>query len=542
MPFKCVFLTGGVVSSLGKGLTAASLALLLERQGLKVSMLKLDPYLNVDPGTMNPYEHGEVYVTDDGMETDLDLGHYHRFSSVHLSQYSTATSGQIYARVIKKEREGHYLGCTVQVIPHITNEIIEVILESTRETHPDVLLVEIGGTVGDIESLPFLEAIRQFRYEHAERCLNIHMTYVPYLKSAGEVKTKPTQHSVQCLRSIGITPDAILCRSESPLSPEVKKKISLFGHVPNNAVFNVIDVKHSIYEMPLMLAQENISTFIMEKLDLQAKQKEDLSDWKILVDRLRNPIPHHVRIGVVGKYVQHKDAYKSVFESITHAALSLNCSAEIIPLDSENPDIYETLRTCDGCLVPGGFGSRGWEGKIKAARTCREHNIPYFGICLGMQVLAVEFARHVLHLPHANSTEMDPDTPDPIICMMDGQGEHIAKGGTMRLGAYPCVLKEGSRVHKAYGQHKITERHRHRYELNPHYIQQLEKHGLRIVGESPEQTLCEIIEITDHPWMIGVQFHPEFLSKLIAPHPLFTGFIEAALAHSQANHHVTQPL
>ncbi|CED80623.1 CTP synthetase [Chlamydia abortus] len=532
MSFKCIFLTGGVVSSLGKGLTAASLALLLERQGLKVAMLKLDPYLNVDPGTMNPYEHGEVYVTNDGIETDLDLGHYHRFSSVNLSRYSTATSGQIYARVIKKERDGLYLGSTVQVIPHITNEIIEVILECAKENHPDVLIVEIGGTVGDIESLPFLEAIRQFRYEHAEDCFSIHMTYVPYLQAAGEVKTKPTQHSVQSLRSIGIIPDAILCRSEAPLSSEVKKKISLFCNVPSTAVFNVVDVKHSIYEMPLMLSQEKISTFITEKLGLFTK-KEDLSDWEMLVERLRHPLPNKIRLGLVGKYVQHKDAYKSVFESITHAALSLNCSVELFPLDSDDPHFLETLELCDGCLVPGGFGSRGWEGKIIAAKLCRERGIPYFGICLGMQVLVVEYARHVLHLEHANSTEMDKDTPDPVICMLDWQASLIATGGTMRLGAYPCALSPGSKVYAMYGQPEIMERHRHRYEVNFNYIQQLKDHGLDIVGTCPEQGLCEIVEIKDHPWMIGVQFHPEFLSKLIKPHPLFVGFIEAALLHSR---------
>ncbi|MEF9497054.1 CTP synthase [Chlamydia sp. 04-14] len=537
MPFKCIFLTGGVVSSLGKGLTAASLALLLERQNLKVAMLKLDPYLNVDPGTMNPYEHGEVYVTNDGIETDLDLGHYHRFSSVNLSKYSTATSGQIYARVIKREREGFYLGSTVQVIPHITNEIIEVILECAKENQPDVLIVEIGGTVGDIESLPFLEAIRQFRYEHADNCFSIHMTYVPYLRAAGEVKTKPTQHSVQSLRSIGIIPDAILCRSETPLSSEVKKKISLFCNVPNNAVFNVIDVEHSIYEMPLMLSQEKISTFITEKLGLFTKQ-EDLSDWKILIERLRNPLPNKVRIGLVGKYVQHKDAYKSVFESITHAALSLNYSVEILPLDSDDPHFLETLEQCDGCLVPGGFGARGWEGKIKAAKLCRERGIPYFGICLGMQVLVVEYARNVMHLEQANSTEMDKDTPDPVICMMDGQASLVATGGTMRLGAYPCTLSPGTKVYEAYGKSEIMERHRHRYEVNFNYVQQLKNHGLNIVGTCPQQGLCEIVEIEDHPWMVGVQFHPEFLSKLIAPHPLFVGFIQAAILYSRNKSYV----
>ncbi|AAD18389.1 CTP synthetase [Chlamydia pneumoniae TW-183] len=537
MPFKCIFLTGGVVSSLGKGLTAASLALILERQRLNVAMLKLDPYLNVDPGTMNPFEHGEIYVTDDGVETDLDLGHYHRFSSAALSRHSSATSGQIYARVIKREREGDYLGSTVQVIPHITNEIIQVILDAAKEHSPDVLIVEIGGTIGDIESLPFLEAIRQFRYDHSEDCLNIHMTYVPYLQAADEVKSKPTQHSVQTLRGIGIIPDAILCRSEKPLTQEVKSKISLFCNVPNRAVFNVIDVKHTIYEMPLMLAQEKIANFIGEKLKL-ATVPENLDDWKVLVNQLSQDLPK-VKIGVVGKYVQHRDAYKSIFEALTHAALRLGHAAEIIPIDAEDENLTMELSQCDACLVPGGFGVRGWEGKIAAAKFCREQGIPYFGICLGMQVLVVEYARNVLNLDQANSLEMDPNTPHPIVYVMEGQDPLVATGGTMRLGAYPCLLKPGSKAHKAYNESSlIQERHRHRYEVNPDYIQSLEDHGLRIVGTCPPQGLCEIIEVSDHPWMIGVQFHPEFVSKLISPHPLFIAFIEAALVYSKDASHV----
>ncbi|ANH78989.1 CTP synthase [Candidatus Chlamydia sanziniae] len=537
MPFKCLFLTGGVVSSLGKGLTAAALALLLERQGLKVAMLKLDPYLNVDPGTMNPFEHGEIYVTDDGIEADLDLGHYHRFSSVVLSKYSTATSGQIYARVIKKEREGYYLGSTVQVIPHITNEIMQVILDCVQEPATDVLIVEIGGTVGDIESLPFLEAIRQFRYEYPEDCLNLHMTYVPYLKAAREVKTKPTQHSVQTLRSIGIIPDVILCRSEEALSSEVKSKISLFCNVPSNAVFNVVDVRATIYEMPLILSQEHIARFIGQKLKLNV-QPEDLTDWKILVDRLSQPLPK-VYIGIVGKYLQHRDAYKSIFEALTHAVLSLNYSIEILPIDAEDPNLSQILAQCDGCLVPGGFGARGWEGKISAARFCREHRVPYFGICLGMQVLIIEYARNVLHLSRANSTEMEKETPDPVVCMMEGQDPLLATGGTMRLGSYPCRLVPESKVWKAYGQvNEIYERHRHRYEVNPTYIKCLATQGLHVVGICPHQELCEIVEVEDHPWMVGVQFHPEFISKLIKPHPLFIRFIQEALVYSKAKAHV----
>ncbi|WP_201456942.1 CTP synthase [Chlamydia sp. 17-3921] len=537
MPFKCIFLTGGVVSSLGKGLTAASLALLLERQQLKVAMLKLDPYFNVDPGTMNPFEHGEIYVTEDGMEADLDLGHYHRFSSAELSKYSTATSGQIYASVIKKEREGYYLGSTVQVIPHITNEIIKVISTCAEKHSPHVLIVEIGGTIGDIESLPFLEAIRQFRHEHSADCFSIHMTYVPYLAAAGEVKTKPTQHSVQTLRGIGIIPDAIICRSEKALSSEVKAKIGLFCNVSKEAVFNVVDVQHSIYELPLILSEEKITSFISQKLKLETAIG-DLSDWEILVSRLSQSLPK-VRIGVVGKYVQHRDAYKSIYEALTHAALSLNYAIETIPIDAEDPNLCAILEQCDGCLVPGGFGCRGWEGKISAAKFCREHNVPYFGICLGMQVLVVEYARNVLNLLCADSTEMNKDTPDPIICIIDGQDSLLATGGTMRLGAYPCKLKPQSKVYRAYKEASlIQERHRHRYELNSDYIHSLENHGLKIVGTCPTQNLCEIVEVENHPWMIGVQFHPEFISKLIAPHPLFVGFIQAALINSRNQNYV----
>ncbi|AAF39308.1 CTP synthetase [Chlamydia muridarum str. Nigg] len=530
MSFKSIFLTGGVVSSLGKGLTAASLALLLERQGLKVAMLKLDPYLNVDPGTMNPYEHGEVYVTDDGVETDLDLGHYHRFSSVQLSKHSTATSGQIYTRVITKERNGEFLGSTVQVIPHVTNEIINVIQACAEHHKPDVLIIEIGGTIGDIESLPFLEAVRQFRCEHPQDCLSIHMTYVPYLKSAKEIKTKPTQHSVQNLRSIGISPDVILCRSEVSLSSEVKRKISLFCNVPENAVFNAIDLENSIYEMPLLLARENIVDFLLSKFGFSPKSL-DLTDWQNLVTTLCDGNRHLVRIGLVGKYLEHKDAYKSVFESLSHASIPANCSLEIVPISPESEALTNQLSQCDGCLIPGGFGTRSWEGKIAAARYCRDNNIPCFGICLGMQALVVEYARYALSLPLANSLEMDPNTPDPVVCMMQGQDTMI-KGGTMRLGAYPCQITPKSLAFEAYKTDLVQERHRHRYEVNPAYVDLLQKNGLRIVGVCPQGDLCEIIEIPNHRWMLGVQFHPEFLSKLAAPHPLFVKFLSAALDYS----------
>lgn len=533
MPFKCLFLTGGVVSSLGKGLTAASLALLLERQNLRVAMLKLDPYLNMDPGTMNPFEHGEVYVTDDGIETDLDLGHYHRFSSVHLSKHSTATSGQIYARVIQKERNGQFLGSTVQVIPHITNEIVQTILDCGTKNNSDVLIVEIGGTVGDIESLPFLEAIRQFCCKNPQNCLNLHMTYIPYLKAAKEVKTKPTQHSVQMLRSIGIMPDAILCRSEEPISEEVKKKISLFCNVADNAVFNIVDAQ-SIYELPLILFEERIAAFISEKLHLSDSQPIDLTDWQDLVLRLNTPLPNKVKIALVGKYIQHMDAYKSILEAITHARLKLHYEAEIITIDSEDPQLLEKLNQCDGCLVPGGFGSRGWEGKISAAQFCRENQIPYFGICLGMQALVVEYARHVLHLDNADSLEMNPEAHHPIVCTMEGQASLLETGGTMRIGAYPCVLSlKDSKAFQAYQKVEISERHRHRYEVNPDYLSPLQKSGLKVTGTFSEKQLCEIVEIDNHPWMVGVQFHPEFLSKLVEPHPLFVHFLQAAFNFSK---------
>lgn len=535
MPVKCLFLTGGVVSSLGKGLTSASLALLLERQGVKVGMLKLDPYLNMDPGTMNPFEHGEVYVTDDGMETDLDLGHYHRFSSVYLSQYSTATSGQIYSRVIQKERDGYFLGSTVQVVPHVTQEIIRVILDCGEATKCDVLIVEVGGTVGDIESLPFLEAIRLFCYQNPGHTLNLHMTYVPFLESAQEFKTKPSQHSIQNLRSLGIMPDSILCRSHKPFSIDIKKKISLFCNVPETAIFNIVDTQHSIYELPLILSKENIAAFISKRLSLP-EQPVDLTDWEILVARLKTEQQKTVKIALVGKYLQHIDAYKSIYEAITHARLQLCCETEIVPIDPDDLNLLDKLSSCDCCLVPGGFGSRGWEGKIRAATYCREHHLPYLGICLGMQALAVEYARSVLHLNQADSTEMNPQTPHPLIRIMSGSCSKSETGGSMRIGAYPCVIDRASKAYQAYQQDTITERHRHRYEVNPEYLSMLNQHGLKTTGVFSEKGLCEIMEVEDHPWMVGVQFHPEFLSKLIQPHPLFIHFLQAALNYAEKNH------
>lgn len=529
---KYIFMSGGVVSSLGKGLTSASIATILESRGLKVAMLKLDPYLNVDPGTMNPFQHGEVYVTDDGAETDLDLGHYFRFTHAHLSKASNATSGQIYDTVIKKERRGDYLGKTVQVIPHVTDEIKQRILNASKiEAGIQVVMVEIGGTIGDIESLPFFEAIRQFRYERPKDCLNIHLTYVPYLKAAGEVKTKPTQHSVQILRGIGIIPDVVLCRCEESLSEEIKDKISLFCNVAKEAVIDEPDVPNSVYEVPIFLHKQGLDERICTLLSLEAK-KADLSHWEAMLNRLYTP-KSKVVIGIVGKYLQHQDAYKCVFEALYHAAIANHVELEIRRFDSEKSSEWDDIETaiggCDGYLVPGGFGERGWMGKILAAKFCRENKIPYLGLCLGMQVLCVEFARHVLGLHDANSTEIDPNTPHPVISLLSEQKGITDLGGTMRLGAYNCIIKPGSKAEKAYGQTLISERHRHRWEFNNLYKERMENHGILFSGYLQDGHLCEITEVKDHPWMVGVQFHPEFKSKPIEPHPLFRDFIAAAI-------------
>lgn len=534
---KYIFITGGVSSSLGKGLTAASIALLLEKKGYKVAMMKLDPYLNVDPGTMSPFQHGEVYVTDDGAETDLDLGHYYRYTHSPLSRASNATSGQIYDAVIKRERRGDYLGTTVQVIPHVTNEIKKRIHEcATQEPDIDVVFVEIGGTVGDIESLPFLEAIRQFRYENASASVFIHLTYAPYLKAAGEIKTKPTQHSVQTLRSIGIVPQIIICRSERPLPEELKNKISLFCDVPKEAVFVAVDVENSIYELPLHMKEQHIDTLICKHLGLEDR-KTHLHEWEEVVASILKP-KGKFKVGVVGKYVQHQDAYKSVFESLQHAAISQGYQIEIESFEAdrilENKAAFNKIKGCDGYLVPGGFGERGWEGKIAVAEYCRENKIPYFGICLGMQVMVVEFARNVLGLKEANSTEIDPATPHPIIALLSEQQNVRNLGGTMRLGAYPCKLEEHSLAHKAYEKLKISERHRHRYEVNNKYVEDLEKAGLSFSGVNTKQKLCEIAEIKKHPWMLGAQFHPEFKSKPTEAHPLFKDFAKAMIHYRKS--------
>lgn len=536
MQTKYIFVTGGVCSSLGKGLTCASIGLLLEKKGLSIALLKLDPYLNVDPGTMSPYQHGEVYVTDDGAETDLDLGHYYRYTNSPLSKLSNATSGQIYNQVIRMERRGDYLGKTVQVIPHITDEIKLRILACAKQKEGiDVVIVEIGGTVGDIESLPFLEAVRQFQNEHYGNCLTVHLTYVPYLKAAGEVKTKPSQHSVQALRAIGIFPNFILCRCENPLDESVKEKISLFCNVPKEAVIEEVDVQNSIYEVPLNLCEQKLDSMICEQLKLP-NPPIHLDEWEKILHKLQHP-KGVIKVGIVGKYVQHPDAYKSVFEALHHAATQEGYRIQILPFESDKiheNEIVDVIKGCDGYLVPGGFGQRGWQGKILTAKFCRENKIPYFGICLGMQVMTVEFAQNVLGLPDANSTEIDLDTQNPIISLLTEQRNVQDMGGTMRLGAYPCRLSPDSKAFEAYQKHLIYERHRHRYEFNNLYREEMEKHGMRLTGILDGGNLCEIAEVEDHPWMLGVQYHPEFKSKPTEPHPLFVQFIKAMIKHKES--------
>jgi CTP synthase len=536
---KFIFITGGVLSSLGKGLAASAIGALLEARGLKVTFQKLDPYINVDPGTMNPFQHGEVYVTDDGAETDLDLGHYERFTSAQMSAKNNYTSGKIYYSVITKERKGVYLGGTVQIIPHVTDEIKSVILELAG-TNIDVAIVEIGGTVGDIESLPFLEAIRQLGLELGKQnALFIHVTYVPYIKTAGELKTKPTQHSVKELRAIGIQPDIILCRTDRFLPLDIKKKIALFCNVDVEDVITAKDVD-CIYEIPLVFHQEGLDERIVEKLNIWTREP-DLSPWQEVVRKFYNP-KDIVKIAIVGKYVDLKDSYKSLHEALVHGGLANDLRVELKYVSSDElseVNVEEMLGDADGILVPGGFGSRGIEGKILAITYARTKRVPFFGICLGMQLSVVEFARHVLGWKEANSTEFDPETPYPVIYLMkewydyrkgrvERRDEGCDLGGTMRLGAYPCVLKPGSICHKAYGVDKIFERHRHRYEFNNAYRSSLEEAGLKVVGTSPDGELVEVVELEDHPWFVGVQFHPEFKSKPLAPHPLFADFIRAS--------------
>lgn len=531
---KHIFVTGGVVSSLGKGLTSASIGLLLERRGLRVRMQKLDPYINVDPGTMSPYQHGEVYVLDDGSETDLDLGHYERFTKGPLSRKSNFTTGRIYSTVIEKERRGEYLGATVQVVPHVTNEI-KASIRQLASDDVDVVITELGGTVGDIEGLPFLEAIRQIPLDIGkENCLFIHLTLVPYLKAAREAKTKPTQHSVGQLRQIGIQPDILVVRSERSLGRENAEKIALFCNVEKDAVIEEVDKEISIYEVPLSLAENKLDELIIRKLGLKQGELQ-LDDWRELMHRVRNP-QHEVTVAVVGKYIDHRDAYKSIYESLSHAGFHHSTRVLIKRLEAEECEGHELeqlLGSVHGILVPGGFGYRGIEGKIKVVQFARERGIPYFGICLGMQCAVIEYARNVLKLPEANSTEFAEDTPDPVICMLEEQKTITDKGGTMRLGAQDCLLAAESKAFAAYGETLISERHRHRYEFNPAYRERLIAAGMQPTGTSPNGHLVEIVEIPSHPWFVAVQYHPEFKSSPLTPHPLFRDFIGAALKRHQ---------
>lgn len=530
---KFIFVTGGVISSLGKGVASASVGALLEARGFKVTCQKLDPYINVDPGTMNPFQHGEVYVTDDGAETDLDLGHYERFLSIRTSRRNNVTSGQVYYSVITKERRGDYLGKTVQVVPHITDEIKRFILEVVNDA--EVVIVEVGGTVGDIESLPFLEAIRQLMVELGHKnAINIHLTLVPYIPSAGELKTKPTQHSVKTLREIGIQPDILLCRTDRLLPPDLKAKIGLFCNVGQDSVITAKDVE-SVYEIPLIFHQEGLDTKVVELLDMWSPEPK-LSKWKKVVDRLKYP-KREVTIAMVGKYVHLKDSYKSLNEALIHGGVANWAKVKIKYVDSEELEKIKDERGFDeafsdvgGILVPGGFGSRGIEGKILAAKYAREKKIPYFGICLGMQIATIEFARNVASRKNANSTEFDPNTPHPVIDLMEEQKKELQLGGTMRLGAYPCCLERATLAYEAYRRREILERHRHRYEFNNKYLEEFKKLGLVISGVHKHSDLVEIIELKNHPWFLACQFHPEFKSRLIEPHPLFKDFVKASIA------------
>ena len=531
---KYIFITGGVVSSLGKGVTAASIGRLLGARNLKIRMVKMDPYLNVDPGTMNPFQHGEVYVTEDGGETDLDLGHYERFTGQPTSKRSNYTSGRIYWDVLNKERHGDYLGGTIQMIPHITDEI-KACIRSLDEKGVDVIVCEIGGTVGDIEGLTFLEAIRQMGLEEGrENVMYIHLTYVPYIRAAGEIKTKPSQQSVAKLREIGIAPDVLICRSEVEISEDARRKLSLFCNVPAHAVLEERDVKHTIYEIPLVLFEQGLDELIMVHFRL-ARPPARLGPWRQMVESVIHP-KHQVRIGVVGKYSELQDAYKSIYEALTHGGIAHHCRVEIVKIaaeDIESGAATASLRNVDGLLVPGGFGQRGIEGKIMAAKYARERGVPFLGICLGLQCVVIEFARHVCGLDGAHSTEIDKATPHPVVCLMEEQGGVTNMGGTMRLGAQVCELKKGSLAARVYGATRISERHRHRYEVNNAYREQLEKGGLSLSGVSPKNTLVEMVELPSHPFYIATQAHPEFKSQPMAPHPLFKCLIGAALARGK---------
>ena len=534
MAVKYVFVTGGVVSGLGKGITAASLGRLLKARGYQVTMQKFDPYINMDPGTMNPIQHGEVFVTDDGTETDLDLGHYERFIDESLDKNSNVTTGKIYWSVLQKERRGDYGGGTVQVIPHITNEIKSRFYREKEEGEERIAIIEVGGTVGDIESQPFLEAIRQFQHDVGhENAVLVHVTLIPYLKASGELKTKPTQASVKELQGMGLQPDVLVCRSEYPISEDVKAKIALFCNVPTNHVLQNLDVEY-LYEAPLAMEKENLAQVVLESLHLPSKEP-DLADWKEMVDHLRNP-KCEVEIAIVGKYIQLHDAYLSVVEALKHGGIASQASVKIRWVDSEEiseETVEEKLNGLDGILVPGGFGNRGTEGKILAIRYARENKIPFLGICLGMQMAIVEFARDVLGYEDANSIELDENTTHPVIALMPEQNGVVNLGGTLRLGAYPCVLKEGTRAYEVYGKKQISERHRHRYEVNNDFREELEVHGMTLSGCSPDNRIVEMIEITDHPYFVGTQGHPEFKSRPNHAHPLFKGLVSAAVRYGR---------
>lgn len=534
-PVKYIFVTGGVVSSLGKGLAAASLGTLLEYRGLKVVLQKFDPYLNVDPGTMSPFQHGEVYVLDDGAETDLDLGHYERFTSGNLTKNNNLTSGQVYEMVLGKERRGDYLGATVQVIPHVTDEIKNRIYAVAKEQQPDIIITEIGGTIGDIEGLPFLEAMRQFALENGkDNVLFIHVTLLPFLAAAGELKTKPTQQSVAKLQSLGIQPDIIICRTEHELEDEMRRKISMFCNVAQHAVIQARDMVHSIYELPLELRKERLDRIACDSLRIET-ETPDLTTWENFVQRIISP-SHKVKLAVVGKYIELQDAYKSIYEALTHAGAYLDCGIEIQRVDAEDIEKHGAeayLSSVGGILIPGGFGDRGTEGKIAAARFARETKLPYFGICLGMQIATIEYARNVCGLDGANSQEFAEDSEHLVVCLLEDQKDVDKKGGSMRLGTWVTDLKPNTRAYELYQSATITERHRHRYEVNPDYKERLEQGNLVISGASPDGTLAEIIEIADHPFFVAVQFHPEFLSKPNHPHPLFRGFVQAVLESSE---------
>lgn len=528
---KYIFVTGGVTSSLGKGIISASLAKLLQARGYSVTIQKLDPYINVDPGTLNPYEHGECYVTDDGAETDLDLGHYERFLNTPTSQANNVTTGRIYQTVIEKERRGDYLGKTVQVIPHITDEIKNSVTRLGNKGTYEVVITEIGGTVGDIESLPYIEAVRQFRYEQGPKnTLVIHLTLIPYLSAAGELKTKPTQHSVKTLQSQGIQPDILVCRTEFSLSADQKRKIALFCNIDNNCVIESLDAR-TIYDVPLMMEKEQLDTVVLDKLDMPHKEAPDLDNWKDFLKKLKNP-KRTIQLALVGKYVELQDAYKSIQEGIVHAGVSNECKVEVTCFHSEELDDENVSAALDGMMgiiVAPGFGKRGMQGKLAAIRYAREQKVPFLGICLGMQCSVIEFGRNVLGLDDANSTEMDADTQNPVINMMEEQKAITHLGGSMRLGAYTCHLKEGSKAMEVYGRKEVSERHRHRFEFNNKYLEQYEAAGMVATGTNPDSGLVEIVEIPDHPFFIGVQFHPEYRSTVANPHPLFVGLVKAAI-------------